>query len=457
MLENIRKFSKTIFAKIILVIIIIPFVFWGMGGFFSSGNSNNIAKINNTNITTKDFMDYVNRSNIDPERIKNEIDKNILEEILSELISKNMLMMEVKKLNLTISDEILNKKIKQNKNFYDEDNKFSRTKYEKFLLSINLSAPLFELSLKDGELKNNLFKYISGGIHSPTFLINKTFMDNNNKIIINYINLENSYKKEDSFTEDEISKFIDENKDFLKEKKISFNYTKLNPKNLIGIDEFNKTFFKKIDEIENDISNGVNFNDIKNKFKLKSNFVENYKLNNELNKKDQEIYKKIYNLDEKNKIGLIDENDFYILYEIESIQKDLPLISNKDFNKKIRKSLVNKSKYEFNNDLIKKITEKKFTQSDFENLASSNLSKIEISEIISINDNKKFTSDSIKYLYSLSKNSFTVIADTKNNIYLAKVKDIYQNEISKNSKDYIKYKNQYNNKIKEQIHTSYDF
>ena len=63
MLENIRKFSKTIFAKIILVIIIIPFVFWGMGGFFSSGNSNNIAKINDINITTKDFMDYVNRSN----------------------------------------------------------------------------------------------------------------------------------------------------------------------------------------------------------------------------------------------------------------------------------------------------------------------------------------------------------------------------------------------------------
>ena len=456
MLENIRKFSKTIFAKIILVIIIIPFVFWGMGGFFSSGNSNNIAKINDTNITTKDFMDYVNRSNINPERIKNEIDKNILEEILSELISKNMLMMEVKKLNLTISDEILNKKIKKNKNFYDEDNKFSRTKYEKFLLSINLSAPLFELSLKDSELKNNLFKYISGGIHSPTFLINKTFMEDNNKIIINYINLENSYKKEDSFTEDEISKFIDENKDFLKEKKISFNYTKLSPKNLIGIDEFNKTFFEKIDEIENDISNGVNFNEIKNKFKLKSNFVENYKLNNELNKKNREIYKKIYNLDEKNKIGLIDENDFYILYEIENIQKDLPLISNKDFNKKIRKSLVNKSKYEFNNDLIKKITEKKFTQSDFENLASSNLSKIESSEIISISDNKKFTTDSIKYLYSLSKNSFTVIADTKNNIYLAKVKDIYKNEISQNSKDYIKYNNQSNNNIKEQMYTSYD-
>ena len=50
MLSNIRNFSKTIYAKILLAIIIIPFVFWGMGGIFNSGNSNNIVKINNHNI-----------------------------------------------------------------------------------------------------------------------------------------------------------------------------------------------------------------------------------------------------------------------------------------------------------------------------------------------------------------------------------------------------------------------
>ena len=46
MLNNIRKFSKTIFAKILLVIIIVPFVFWGMGGVFNSGNTNSLVKIN---------------------------------------------------------------------------------------------------------------------------------------------------------------------------------------------------------------------------------------------------------------------------------------------------------------------------------------------------------------------------------------------------------------------------
>ena len=45
MLNNIRKFAKTKFAGILIGLIIIPFVFWGMGGTFSSGNKNNLASL----------------------------------------------------------------------------------------------------------------------------------------------------------------------------------------------------------------------------------------------------------------------------------------------------------------------------------------------------------------------------------------------------------------------------
>ena len=65
MLNNIRNFSKTWPAKILLIVIIIPFVFWGMGGVFNKGNTNNIVKINNYTISTQDFIDYLNTSSID--------------------------------------------------------------------------------------------------------------------------------------------------------------------------------------------------------------------------------------------------------------------------------------------------------------------------------------------------------------------------------------------------------
>ena len=46
MIGSFRNFAKSKFAGIFFVIIIIPFVFWGMGSVFSSGNTNSIAKIN---------------------------------------------------------------------------------------------------------------------------------------------------------------------------------------------------------------------------------------------------------------------------------------------------------------------------------------------------------------------------------------------------------------------------
>ena len=64
MLNSIRNFSKTIFAKILLVIVVIPFVFWGMGGVFSSGNTNSLAKIDNINISTQEFIEHINDLNI---------------------------------------------------------------------------------------------------------------------------------------------------------------------------------------------------------------------------------------------------------------------------------------------------------------------------------------------------------------------------------------------------------
>ena len=77
MISSLRNFAKTKVAGIFIFIIIIPFVFWGMGSVFSGGNTNNIAKINNKNVSTQDFMDYLNRSGLSQKVIKENIDKNI--------------------------------------------------------------------------------------------------------------------------------------------------------------------------------------------------------------------------------------------------------------------------------------------------------------------------------------------------------------------------------------------
>ena len=117
MLNSIRNFSKTIWAKIILIILIIPFIFWGMGDVFRKGGSNTVAKINKLNISTQNFIDHANSLKLSSEVIRENIDNSIIENILSDLIGQNLLSLEAKKLNLEISDSSLSEIIKNDQKF----------------------------------------------------------------------------------------------------------------------------------------------------------------------------------------------------------------------------------------------------------------------------------------------------------------------------------------------------
>ena len=105
MLGKLRNFSKSKLAGVLVVIIIIPFVFWGMGSVFSGGNKNNLAIINGENISSQDFIDYVNNSNIDIKTLKDNIENNVLEELLSQLISHKLLSLETERISLSLSDK----------------------------------------------------------------------------------------------------------------------------------------------------------------------------------------------------------------------------------------------------------------------------------------------------------------------------------------------------------------
>ena len=45
MSTSIGKLSKSFFVKVLVGIIILPFIFWGMGDVFRGGNQNVIATI----------------------------------------------------------------------------------------------------------------------------------------------------------------------------------------------------------------------------------------------------------------------------------------------------------------------------------------------------------------------------------------------------------------------------
>ncbi len=451
MISKLRAFSKTKLATLLVAIIIIPFVFWGMGGVFRGGNTNSLVKINNENVSTQDLINYINSSRLTSEIIKENIDNNIIEDLLQNLVSETLLEMEIKDLNISISDKTIFDVITSDKEFLDDNNKFSRIKYEKFLLKNNLSATEFEYRLKKNELNKKLFVYISGGIKSPSFMVNNKYNDENKKIEIEYINLSNIYKKD--FTNNDVKKYINENEEKLKIDLIDFKYSVINPTNLIDSDEFNDEFFTKIDEIENYVLNNATIDEINNIYNLEIKKEKNYTV--EDNQNPDEIHQIIYNKRNENKIQLIDKNDYYILYEISNLKKILPDVKNINFANKIKKIMYEDNKNQYNKKLILQIENKEFTNNDFNKLKSDN-NPSKNTKLTSIKNSEFFTEDSVKLLYSLPKKSFLFMLDKNNNVNLVKILEIYKVNLASNNDLIKKNSIKTNSDQKNELYNSYD-
>ena len=447
MISSFRNFAKTKIAGVFIFIIIIPFVFWGMGSMFNSGNTNNIAKINNTNISTQDFMNYLNNSGVSQQVIRDNLENNVIEELLSGLISTTLLDLEIKEFEVHLTQQTLLKQIKSNKNFLDENNVFQRTLYEKFLLTNNISAPMFELRLKNRELQKQLFDYIGAGSKTPGILVKKKFEDDNRILELDILNLSSFYKPKEEFDNDEIIKFIDNNKDQLKRDYIDFKYTVINPKNLIGIDEFNQEFFNKIDEIENKISQNINYDTLVSDLNLASISFNNFSPLEE----DQSIENKIYSL-RSNKIDLVENGNEYILYRISKTEGKTPDINDNLVKNEILELIFQKNKFDFNKDLIEKIQNKEFNNNKFLEM-SKDLS--ENKTINSIEDNSLFSQNSIKLLYSLPINSFTLVNDDNNNIFLTKILK-FETKLLNNDESFNKYLEKQTTSNRNSILKSYD-
>ena len=446
MIGSFRNFAKSRYAGILVGIIIIPFVFWGMGSVFSSGNTNSIAKINKENISTQDFIDHINQSNIPTETIRNNLDQNIIEELLSSLVSTKLLNLEIKDFNISISQNTLLKKIKDNKNFLDENGIFQRIKYEKFLLENSLSAAQFEKRLKDREEQKNLFDYIGAGTVSPRFLVKRLYEEENKKLDIEFIDLNNFYSKKENISDQDMEKFIRENQEQLKIDYLDFSYAKITPQNLLGLDEFNQAFFDKIDQIEIDISNEVNFNSIVDKLKIKSTNIKNFKFSES---KDQ-IEKKIFEL-KNNTFDIFENENEYILYKIDKSEQRTPDLTDPEIKNEITELIHQKNKFDYNKDLIDQITNKSFTNEKFLKMSQNNISTITLN---SVRDNKKFEINAVKLLYSLPEKSFTLINDEQNNIYLAKVKKF--EKVSFTDDNYNDNLGKQNSNARQSILRSYD-
>ena len=155
MLETIRSATKTWVAKAILALITIPFALWGVESYVRTpSGQDTVATVEKEKITTQEFQQAV-RNQLDQfrQQFGGNIDASIMDNpemrksILDQLIDQRLVVAATKSSGLIVSDATLRERISTEPSFQQEG-KFSASRYELFLKAQGLSAVGFETRMR---------------------------------------------------------------------------------------------------------------------------------------------------------------------------------------------------------------------------------------------------------------------------------------------------------------------
>ena len=461
MATSIGKISKSFFFKLLVGIIILPFVFWGMGDVFRGGNQNVIATIDSNKVSTQEFVNYVNRLNLNETQIENLSKTDLIEQILSDYIGKKVMSFEIEKLEVVVSDNALREIIKNDKSFFKDD-KFSRTEYEKFLIKSGITAPQFEANIVEQEKRKQFLSSLAGGIVIPEILIEKEFRKENQTKIIQYIDLE-KYHSKNKPSQENIKELYERNKNVFFTELKSIRYAEIKPEFISGDKEYNENFFKQLDNIENNILDGQTFEETVKVNNLK--IVEFNKINakkeneakNKIENLPDNLFKKIYNIKIPQSPKIINIDSKYYLAEIKDEEKKNRPMNDPEVLKALNAQLSFKEKIENNTSLAKDISLGAFDGENYKKFADDNGLIVKDYKISNIKQNDIFSEGLIKRIFLTKDGEINLLTNnTLTKSFLISTKKTEYKKLDKNGNEFEQYEAKARLNLINKIYQSYD-
>ena len=461
MATSIGKLSKSFFVKLLVGIIILPFVFWGMGDVFRGGNQNVVATVDSNKISTQEFVNYINRLNLNEEQVKNLSKTDLVEQILSDYIGKKVMSLEIEKLGVVVSDNALRDIIKNDKSFFKDD-KFSRTEYEKFLIKSGITAPQFEANIVEQEKRRQFLSSLAGGIVVPDILVEKEFRKENQTKSIQYIDLEKYHSKKKP-SQDSIKELYERNKNVFFTELKSIRYAEIKPELISGSQDYNENFFKQLDIIENNVLDGQSFEETAKANNLK--IIEFNKIN--AKKEDEEkkkienlpdnLFSKIYNIKTPQSPEVINLESKYYLAEIKDEEKKNRPMNDPEVLEALNAQLSFKEKIDSNTSLAKDISLGAFDGDNFKKFADDNGLLVKDYKISNIKQNDVFDEGLVKRIFLTKDGDINLITNsTVTKSFLISTKNTEYKKLDKKGNEFEQYEAKARLNLINKIYQSYD-
>ncbi|MBU1194938.1 MAG: SurA N-terminal domain-containing protein [Proteobacteria bacterium] len=234
MLRYLRENTGNWIIKIFLGIIVIVFVFLGVGSF--SKRNDSVATIDDEPITIKEYRQAYDaivaqhRARYG-DRLNDELLQllNVKQQALDTLIDQKVMMKQADKLNITVSEKELQDSLLSEKAF-QQDGKFNIDLYKNVLNRNSLNPEIFEQRQMNALRMAKMRDMVLGAINVSDIEARDWYIYQNTKISVNYLLFTADQYKDIAPDEKQIKAYYAQNQDKYKsEAKVKASYIKFSP------------------------------------------------------------------------------------------------------------------------------------------------------------------------------------------------------------------------------------
>ena len=241
MLDQIRSNSQSFGVKLAFGIIILVFVFWGIGSLTDTGSINVVAMVNNQPITFQQF-ETAYRQAEEQENSQNpgrrwsaEEKRDLGRNVFRSLLFKELVIQEAQKNNFSVSPLELRDYVETVPAFRNDAGKFDPQIYKDVLARQRMTPAQFEDSLRRDLLSQKMMAFAMGGVWADPMEARSrfNFLYQNRTVEYVFLSAEESAASYKPGPED-MQKFYDAHKaDYAIPQKVSVQYIAVNPLKLV--------------------------------------------------------------------------------------------------------------------------------------------------------------------------------------------------------------------------------
>jgi peptidyl-prolyl cis-trans isomerase D len=231
MLDLLRKKTQSPFIQGTILIIVLVFIFWGVGSGIND-NLNIVATVNNEGIPYEDFQKaYTQLTTQYRNQFGGNLPKGLLESLdlesqtMDQLIQRTLLRQGAREMGIMVSNLEVQQAVEKMEAFRTNGS-FNVELYKNILSSSGMMPSSFEASMRTDLLSGKVLSHLARFAKLTPLEVNELFGYDNKEISIEYISFSGSdFKEEIDVTEEELLAFYEEKKDnYMTDPQVKLNF-----------------------------------------------------------------------------------------------------------------------------------------------------------------------------------------------------------------------------------------